>query len=281
VASAELSRRLSELPGVLTRTREPMSAHLPLRSGGPVLAWVEVPDAEALRRVTAVARALKVPWKVHWPLEDWLMRDGGWRGVVIRPGAGFEGLTRIEGALRLGAACPWAALDPLGEAWAEMASWPGVVGATLSLKGERRPPLLLRRIRWSTGRGVEEREMEEGEPLPDLPDSVVPIEVELLGLGRARRNRRPPATSALFADEGDDQLAALTVARAGLSGARLRSWKMSEVLPNALVHLGGGATRDALLLARAAQDRALRGRGSTLDIRMAVLGQDMMWEEDQ
>ena len=41
---------------------------------------------------------------VHWPFGDWLVRDGGLRGTVIRLGHAFEAVALEEDTVTIGAA---------------------------------------------------------------------------------------------------------------------------------------------------------------------------------
>ena len=99
-----LLTRLAATPGVSARSGEPLSAHTPLRVGGPAAVWAVVQDVDALRNTLTAARAEKVRWRVLWPMEDLIFRDAGFNGLIIRPGRGFEGVRRLESGASIGAA---------------------------------------------------------------------------------------------------------------------------------------------------------------------------------
>ena len=80
---------LKPISGATVRPGEPMARHTPLRVGGPADIWTSVADIEALSAVLSASRRHKVPWRICWPLGDWLVRDGGVRGLVVRLGVGF------------------------------------------------------------------------------------------------------------------------------------------------------------------------------------------------
>ncbi len=272
-----LAAELRAVPGVIARPDEPAARHLPLRCGGPVDLWVVAPDPEALGAVLAAARRHRVKWRVHWPFEDWLVRDGGIAGMVVRPGRGFEGLERLDdGGLRLGAAPPWGALAALGEGWwSELARWPGCPGGMLAGPERRWLRGLLRQLRWRRGRRVETVRPPDGE-VPEPPATAVLLDVDLgpsLRAAPSRHRRGPPPPGTAFADpEGVRDPAEAWLARAGLLGSRLRAWVLSEAEPGVLVNRGGGRTADALMLLRGAAERVERTRGVTLTLALPVVG---------
>ena len=97
--AAELKEALIGADGITVRAEEPLAHHLPLRIGGPVELWINVHDEDALVRATKAARANNSVWRVHWPFQDWLVRDGGLKGAVLRLGRGFEHITLSQESL--------------------------------------------------------------------------------------------------------------------------------------------------------------------------------------
>ncbi len=272
-----LRERLAEVEGIGLRLGEPMSAHLPLRVGGPAEIWVVLHDPAQLGTVLTMTRKEKVRWRVCWPFERWLARDGLLGGVTIRPGRGYEGIQlEDDDHVRIGAATPWAALRVLGPEgwWTDMATWPGCPGSTW---GKDLGPMLAGRCRAYTvfhGRG--RVDVEASEELEDLRPSMV-LESIALGPGRRLRTRpvrtRPPVPSCLFADLGREPAGAV-LARAGLVGSRLKQWRLSSVEPGTIVQLGGGSHHDLQLFARGINARTERTRGLSLDLRLSSHGDD-------
>ena len=128
------------------------------------------------------------------------------------------------------------------------------------------------------GRGVESTTLEAGAPIPDIPKNAVLIDL-LLGPERnlsMAPTTRPTGPGVFFtvppeivgpdADLGD------LLARTGLAGTRLRSWRMSEVAPGTLVHLGGGTAQDLQLLTQGILARVEKSRGIKLSTRIPTLG---------
>jgi UDP-N-acetylmuramate dehydrogenase len=292
VALDGLCAALQGAPGVSLRRREPMAAHLPLRCGGPVDLWVEVADLPALRAALEATRQAGLPWRACWPFEELLVRDGGLRGVAIRPGRAFEGAALLPedahgpARLRLGAAEPWSAARaalasaPGGAALhgplSQVAAWPGCPGALLH--GSDLQPLegLLHAVSWVKGNRVERTVLAEGAAPSSLPASAILLSVELplspiAGARRPKHRPVPPPPGTLFADDGPLRTAPQLVA-AGLSGTRLRAWRLATTEAGVLVNLGGGDCATATLLAKGLAEHVHRARGMDPTLRIPVIG---------
>ena len=278
--AADLLAALAQTPGVLLRPAEPLALHTPLRVGGPCEIWVEAADQTALREVLKALRKARLSHKIHWPFEDWLVRDGGLGGVVLRLGLGFDWLRRTPEAVVLGSATPFAALAALGEAppWPALSTWAGTPGGLFARSREVALSGWVTRLRWLTGRGVEERLIPQTEEPGPLPDSGVLLEIELRPPPprRGRRTPPPPAGAALADPEHPRDFSRLAglLTRSELPGSRLRAWRWAESAPGVLVHRGGGTTADALIFIQAAKDRVERARGVDVDLTLPLLGHD-------
>lgn len=274
-----LYEELSTYPGVRVRRDEPLARHTPLRVGGPAELWAVVETPEAMASTLAAARRNKVSWRVHWPLAEWLVRDGGVKGLVLRPGRDFERVWRDGDRVWMGAAALWSSLSGLdtGPALASLSRWSGSVGGLLERPDRDRLVGMVAALRWTNGRKVEQVEVAPGEPLPEWPKSAVLVAVALRtepAMGKLRRRFQadpPPAAGALLS--ATDGLPVGDVLNAtGLLGARLRHWRLSAVEPGTVVHLGGGNCKDVLLLANGLIERAHRERGVALNTRLPIMG---------
>lgn len=271
---------LKPISGATVRPGEPMAHHTPLRVGGPADLWASVDDIEALSAVLSASRRHKVPWRICWPLGDWLVRDGGVRGLVVRLGVGFEGVRVEDGLVWLGAAALWSSLGgrPTTDALSAVARFPGSVGGLFSDGDPSRLAGLVRRIRLLRGRRIEELTLEPGEDLPTIPPTAVILEVALapeVTLLKGRRKPRlpePPPPASLF-NATDDLPVSAMLARAGVGNARLRSWRLSS--SGTVIQLGGGTCKDVLLLASGLADRVQRERGVELKTRLNIVGVDL------
>ena len=269
---AELLPQLAQLPGVGVRAQEPLARHTPLRVGGPAALWILVEDAEALQAVLRVARAEKARWRLLWPLEDCIVRDAGFDGLVIRPGAGFEGAgRRTPGRVWIRPATPWAALTPL--TLLTLTRWPGTVGGLFATQQQDRLAGLGMTLRILKGGREQELRVEPDQDPPALKPTEILTELELdEEMPKRRRLRPPPSPGHIFEEPKGTDVGELLL-RANVCGSRLRDWQFTLSLPGAIVHTGSGGERDAMLLARGVVERVQRARGIELKLRIPVFGE--------
>ena len=265
-----LLNRLALIPGVAARCAEPLSAHTPLRVGGPAAVWAVVRDVKALQATLTAARAEKVRWRLLWPMEDLIFRDAGFHGLIIRPGRGFEGVSRLESGASIGAASPWAALSGLLEL--PITRWSGTVGGLFSQGEQARLAGVGLTLHYLKGRRILKTRIEPGEAIPALKPTEIPIRLEIdPKLAPRKRLQPPPRPGQLFtaprgANPGEQ------LVRTGLIGTRLRDWRLSEAEPGCVVQIGSGTCRDVELLARGVAERVQRARGVELSLRIPVIG---------
>lgn len=130
---AELFEALKDVPDVAVRRKEPLAHHVPLRVGGPADCWVSTFTEKALVEVLRLARKHTVASRIHWPFQDWIVREGGVGSLVVRPGGELERIWLEGDVLWIGASAPWAGAATLLAARKQdaVATWPGVPGALL------------------------------------------------------------------------------------------------------------------------------------------------------
>ena len=283
MAELSLAEELETVPGVAVREREPMSRHTPLRVGGPADLFAVVPDVAALQEVKRLARKERCRTMVHWPFQDVVVKDGGIRGLVIRPGAGFETLARPAlDVVVLGAATPFAALEGLGPGWwSALASWPGTPGGVLHGGEQEHLTGMVAQVRWLRGRSVEAHDIAVHDPLPTLPDTAVLVDITLrpgLLSSRALGRVGPTPSGLLFQDppvtRGGGRSSGEILDDARLLDTRLRAWRLASETPGRVVNLGDGTARDLLMLAKGVAARAEQILGVPLELRLPVVGDD-------
>lgn len=271
---AELSAAIQPRVDMIVRPDEPLCAHTPLRVGGPADLWVEVHTLDALQAFTAEARANGTRWRINWPFADWLVRDGGLSGVVLRLGGEFERISLDDEAITMGSAALWSALPmPLkGGLWDAIRAWPGSVGELLHSERAAQLSELVTALRVLRGGRVVDLEWPAGEPAPKLGDSSVLISIVMRKAPASRRwLAPPPAPGTLFRDV-DNAVVGAELQRAGVLGTRLRSWRLSTVEPGTIVHLGTGSFSDLAMLIKGVKVRVEKTRGLSLEPRIPILG---------
>ncbi len=279
---------LEALDGVAVRRDEPLAHHTPLRVGGPADVWAVVDSPDALLQAIKAARAQGVKWLVHWPMQDLLVQDGGFRGLVLRPGAGFEGVVQAApDRVVLGAAAPVAALSRLGPSWwSTLERWSGTPGGLVHDGRGDQLSGMVTQVRWLRGRGVVEEAVAPGEAPPPPPTSAILVDVTLqpgllVSAGDGHLGPYPPGW--LFADpprgKGPARTAADELVDARLEGTRLKSWRLSAERPGVAVNLGGGTAADLLLLAKGASARTHAMLGRKIDLRLPIVGEPVRTEK--
>jgi len=90
--SAAQRQSLASLDVGKVQLDEPMSRHTSFRIGGPVDAYVQVRDGEALQRLLRWCHGEQLPVLTVGGGCNLLVRDGGIRGIALRLGRGFRRL---------------------------------------------------------------------------------------------------------------------------------------------------------------------------------------------
>lgn len=281
--AASLGEDLAAVPGVAVREREPMQRHTPLRVGGPAELFAVVPDIDSLKAVRRLARRARTRTMLHWPHQDIIVRDGGLRGLVVRPGAGFETMARpTPDTITLGAATPFGALEGFGPGWwSGLAGWPGTPGGLFHGGEQEHMTGMVTQVRWLRGRSVESHAIAPSDPPPALPDTAVLVDITLrpgLLASRALGRVGPAPCGLLFADppptRGGGRSAGEVLDDFRLTGTRLRAWKLAAETPGRVVNLGGGTARDLMMLAKGVSARCEQLLGLPLELRLPVVGEN-------
>ena len=261
--------------------QEPLSRHMPCRTGGPCHAYLVVHDREAL--VEALALCQKEGWRPV-PLgagTRTMVRDGGWAVAILRLGTGFSGVERDDsGAWCVGASTPVPALvEQTKSAKAggllHLSCTPGSVGASLRL--DQGWDDVVEEVEW-LGRRVVKR-TGFAEMRGQKTAVVLSARLRLPEVGSAYgqdvaaawRRSLPCEPGAWYRSEAGSPVRA-TLRKASLQRVRLRRVAIPSSAPELVVNLGGGTAADVALLQRCTVERVQRSRGVKLEPRMVWAG---------
>lgn len=275
--AAELHAALADAQGVSLRPEEPLAQHVPLRVGGPVELWMTVADEAALVAATKAARTHSCVWRMHWPFQDWLVRDGGLKGAVIRLGRSFERIELGEETVTIGAAALFSALPAVlaGEFWDDLRAWPGCPGGWCAAGWDAELDRACTEVRVLKSGRIQTLEVTPGEGMPALNSQAVVLSITLRrDVPRGVDLLPPPPPGAIFQTVENSTVAA-ELDKAGLSGTRLRRWRISREAPGTVVHLGGGTTKDLMMLVQGVKHRVEKTRGIKLQTRFPLLGNEV------
>lgn len=302
--------RLEKLIRGRVLTDEPLSKYTSLRIGGPADLMAFPADVEDLRALLAYAREEGMPTFVLGGGSNSLVRDGGFRGLVIHMGESFKDLAVLPGegsagdgtrAVRVGAGVRVSRLlafcSRLGLAGLEcLTGVPGTVGG--AIRGNagaygggtwdhlREVELVLA----SGEEAVLPRDaISYGYRRVDLPPgSVVIAGVFVLRLGEpaeirrtisqrlVQRNAAQPvearSAGCMFKNPPGDYAGRL-VDVAGLKGTRVGDAQVSPKHGNFIVNLGRARAADVLALLERARARVRAATGVTLELEVQIVGE--------
>ena len=297
----ETCTRLSEVLRGEFRLDEPLAGHTSLKVGGPADLFVVPADLDDLRRLMEVVSACGTPFLVIGGGYNLLVRDGGFRGVVIslksfatmelladsrlRAGAGvnnrqFVGFAKEQGLA--GAEFLHGIPGTVGGALAMNAGAHG--GAVLELVesittlrdgiitdiGSERLSYAYRRLDLHPGEIILSAifALENGEPAA--------IEAKIAGYVAQRRSSQQvgyPNAGSFFKNPGSEPAWRL-IDQAGFRGYTVGGAQVSEVHTNFLVNRGGARAKDFIRLAAEIKDRVFRQAGVTLAEEVRIVGED-------
>ncbi|MFQ5735356.1 MAG: UDP-N-acetylmuramate dehydrogenase [Thermodesulfobacteriota bacterium] len=281
----------------------PMSRYTSLKVGGPADVMAFPQDAGDLKDLISFAGSKGFPYFILGAGTNLMVRDGGWRGIVVNMCDGFKDITWQEDSkVVMGAGVRLVeALSRCvdkGLAGLEFAAGiPGTMGGAVVMN--------------AGAFGSEMKDIVEGVEVVDkkgrkgfipkdeigfsyrgsalAPDAVV-VRVHLkLAPGDAQgikdkikfyRERRRTISNVTFPNAGsmfknpEDNFAGKLIDEAGLKGERSGDAQVSQVHANYIVNLGNAKAKDVLALMATVRDRVYSRTGVVLEPEIRVIGED-------
>lgn len=267
---------LNTIDGIYAHQNHTMLQHTPLRTGGPVECWIRCEHLEGFLKALPLIR--RQNWRFHWPFEDWLVRDHGIQGCIVRLEGAFEEIHVQTKHIQMGVSALWSELSsiaecdhPLQSLAQELQLWPGSVGELLfSDDAAKKLANLEIEIDWIKGRQIQTMHFAPKTPV-ELPKSALPIQIRLYNT-RRKKVSAPFSNGRIFLLDGKFPTQ-YTLQELQLDSVRLRDWKVSNEYPNHIVHCGSSSIDDLKLLQKALNQRIQPARNSTLQLRVPLLGQ--------
>lgn len=277
---------------------EPLAKHTSFGIGGAADLLVFAADLEDLREVLGFCKLERTPLFALGNGTDLLVRDGGFRGIVVSLKDGFSAVWAEGGEVVCGAGMDLSALlsfaSDLSLTGLEfLAGIPGTVGGAirrnagayggevsqrvLSLKGMSRECEVV---------GLKLDEVQFGYRESRFPQALVIFEVTL-GLvkdGRVKeltdeylhkREQTQPLTGrsagSVFKNP-DGMSAGRLVEQAGCKGLRVGGAQVSTKHANFIVNVGGASSEDVLQLISQVRDKVRMEAGVELELEIEVVG---------
>jgi UDP-N-acetylenolpyruvoylglucosamine reductase len=295
----ELVRRVS--PATVIRCDEPLAKHTTLRVGGPADVYVEPASEEDLAEVVKFCAGRSVPFFVMGRGSNLLVRDGGFRGVIIcLAHANFSRIEAVGERLKCGAGAKLKNVSiearRLGLSGMEfLEGIPGSVGGALRMNagamgGATFDVVELVRLVDFDGQVHEltPREMSVeyrgcstlknhialGAVFKGRPDSQESILQRMSAFGRRRWTSQPAAPSAgcIFKNPAEIPAGKL-IDELGLKGTRVGGAVVSAEHGNFIVNDGNATARDVLELIEILQAKAKAERGIELQTEVEIIGE--------
>lgn len=292
------------------RQNEPMSNHTSFRIGGPADALVTPADRDDLAALLGEVRERNIPYAVLGGGTNLLVRDGGFRGVIIS----LKRLNTIEasreyrslgGSFAVVRADAGAALAKLLSYAAERgltglefaAGIPGTVGGALCMNAGTAQGEIGDAVDSVTLLGpagdllVRHRdEMRFGYRTANVPaghivlDTTVilrhgdagKIKAQVKQLLEQRKERQPwglPNAGSVFKNPMDEAAGKL-IESAGLKGLAIGGAQISDKHANFIVNLGNARAADVLALMDAIREKVLEMHRIRLEPEIKIIGED-------
>lgn len=293
-------------PGLSPETRilcdEPLAKRTTMRVGGPADLFIEPASEADLAAVMQRCRAAQLPVLVMGRGSNLLVKDAGFRGVVvclahphfsrIEVSPGVRELQCGAGA-RLRAVAAEARRRGVG-GLEFLEGIPGTVGGALRMNASAMgcavfDVLISVRVMDFSGRVAERRAVEVGAQyrscpflqahlalsavLEGEPSDPQTIGARLDAFNRKRWEAQPAAPSAGCIFKNPSPLpAGRLIEELGLKGTRVGGARVSHEHANFIVNEGGATARDVLHLIELIQHKALAERGVELETEVQIVG---------
>ncbi|MBN1826032.1 MAG: UDP-N-acetylmuramate dehydrogenase [Candidatus Eisenbacteria bacterium] len=298
----EVERRISDAVEGRCEREAPLKPYTTFRIGGPADLLVHARTEEEIRGVLRILDGTDVPLTVLGGGSNILVRDGGVRGVVLRP----EGLGAIAerdgGIVEAGAGVSFGALlrftRERGLTGLEfLAGIPGAVGGGIATNagafgtslGERTVEARVLDRRAVT-RSIPREELRFGYRRSELPGGAVvvaatfhlekddpkAVEERIRANREVRARTQPldrPSAGCVFRNPSPDRSAGKLIDEAGCKGMRVGGAVVSPVHANWIVNDGGATARDVLALLDEVRRIVRERSGVLLEPEIRVVGE--------
>lgn len=299
--AAALAGRLST--DAVVRAHEPLARRTTLRVGGPADLYVEPAHEEDLAAVIAFCNEQALTWFVLGRGSNLLVRDGGYRGVVLSLAQpAFGRIVREGNHLRCGAGARLKSVAVEarrhGLAGCEfLEGIPGSVGGALRMNAGAMGAWMfgvLEAVRFMDRHGqVWERPAADipvayrhcpflvdqialGAVLRGEPASPEAIRTRMEAFSQRRWETQPPQPSAGCMFKNPPAIpAGKLIDQLGLKGERVGGAVVSMVHGNFIVNEGHATASDVLALIERIRERARVERGIELETEVEILGEDV------
>lgn len=292
---------LRESP-VVVQQHMPLDKYTTLRVGGPADYFAEPSSEEELSALLNAAKEAGIPVLLMGNGSNLLVRDGGFRGLVIRLSKAFSriepwehGLKAQAGALLSVLACEAANASLTGLEFAQ--GIPGTVGGGVYMNAGAYGGELGQRIESVTvldhdevkripgsemgfgyrhSRAMDEKWMVLGARFRLEKGDKEQIDAAMRDFAARRKEKQPlnyPSAGSFF-KRPEGHFAGALIEKAGLKGKQVGGARVSEKHAGFLINAGGATASDFLALMKLVQDTVREESGVLLEPEVRIVGDD-------
>ncbi len=288
-----------QLAGIV-KSGEPLGRHTTFRIGGPALVHFQPATPEAVEGAVKWAKQHGLPWLVLGLGSNVLIRDGGFRGLVLKIGKGLDTFSHRAGTWKVGAGLP---MPLLARKTAEagftgvqrLIGVPGTVGGGVFMNagahGQDFASVLLSATVLTPGGEVTDKQRKAipfayrtsgldghvviGCAIKLEEDAAERVKADLAMVLKKRREGTPfdqPCCGSVFKNT-TDATAGRLVDRCGLKGRRVGGAEISTLHANYIINRGNASADDVLKLIDIARTAVFKEFGIELELEVKVLGE--------
>lgn len=282
----------------------PMKGHTSFRAGGEADLLIEALDEESLCHVLKTLDEEGYPHMLLGRGTNILVRDGGYRGAMIKPAEGFQAIERQGDALVCGASALLSAVAKRaceeGLSGFEFASGiPGSMGGAVFMNagaygGEMADVIEKVRLISADGRTVREigvQELEPGYRKSKIQQTGEIVSLVTIGLQEGdtaeirsmmgelmeKRNARQPVnlpSAGSFFKRPEGHFAGKLIEDAGLGGLTVGGAQVSELHKGFIVNVDGATATDIIQLMGIVQATVMDRFGVMLEPEVRIVGDE-------
>ncbi len=289
-------------PSIRIQRHIPLDKYTTLRVGGPADYFAEPSSEKELSALLDGAKQAGIKVLLMGNGSNLLVRDGGFRGLVIRLGKAFSCIEPWEGGLKAQAgallsvlACEAAEASLTGLEFAQ--GIPGTVGGGVYMNAGAYGGELGKRIESVTvldhgavreipgadmgfgyrhSRAMEEKWIVLGARFRLEKGEKEQIDAAMRDFAARRKEKQPlnyPSAGSFF-KRPEGHFAGALIEKAGLKGRQVGGAQVSEKHAGFLINAGGAAAADFLTLMKQVQETVLKESGVLLEPEVRIVGDD-------
>ena len=288
----------------------PMKNRTTIRVGGPADCIFAPADAEDVSTFVQLAKKMRIPWDIFGAGSNLIVKDGGFRGVLLDLGPHFDSLEKVDDErIKAGAGCPLPTVVVRAKEWAmdgaeKVCGIPGQVGGAVAMNAGT--------AEGDTSELIESITIvDKNGKIRDVQREKIPFEYRSLGMDKdtvvvgavfkftkgdakavakkidaskaKRKETQPldvPNAGCAFKNIRDPktgktrQSAGKIIDELGLKGVRVRGAQISDVHANFIVNVGEATAKDVLTLLALVRDKVKDAHGVVLESEWRVIGED-------